>query len=119
MLSPGPAKKVTIYINEDARYHHGSLYEAVLDFLKHRGVAGATASRAIAGFGTTGVLHSQRSEYLAEHLPVRIEFVDEPGKVEQLLPALRDMVTGGLIEVQDTLVVRGTGVCVARRWSIH
>ena len=109
MLSPGPAKKVTIYINEDARYHHGSLYEAVLDFLKHRGVAGATASRAIAGFGTTGVLHSQRSEYLAEHLPVRIEFVDQQAKVEQLLPALRDMVADGLIEVQDTLVIRGTG----------
>jgi PII-like signaling protein len=109
MLSPGPAKKVTIYVNEDARYHHGSLYESVLDFLKHRGVAGATASRAIAGFGTTGVLHSQRSEYLAEHLPVRIEFVDRPDKVDQLLPALRDMVADGLIEVQDTQVIRGTG----------
>ena len=107
MLSPGPAKKVTIYINEDARYHHGSLYEAVLDFLKRRGIAGATASRAIAGFGAGGVLHSQRSEYLAVHLPIRIEFVDRAEKVDPLLPDLGGMIPDGLIEVQDTVVVRG------------
>lgn len=107
MLSPGPAKKVTLYINEDARYHHGSLYEAVLDFLKRRGIAGATASRAIAGFGAAGVLHSQRSEYLAVHLPIRIEFVDRAEKVDPLLPDLGAMIPDGLIEVQDTVVVRG------------
>ncbi|MBS1877466.1 MAG: DUF190 domain-containing protein [Acidobacteria bacterium] len=106
MLSPGPAKKVTLYINEDARYRHGSLYEAVLEFLKHRGIAGATASRAIAGYGSGGVLHTQRSEYLAEHLPIRIEFVDRADKVDALLPALNEIVTDGLIEVQDTVVIR-------------
>jgi PII-like signaling protein len=47
MLLPGPAKKVTIYMNEDAKYRHGSLYEAVLEFLRHHHVAGATALRAI------------------------------------------------------------------------
>ena len=43
---------------------------------------------------------------LAEHLPVRIEFVETPEKVEEVLPALYEMVSDGLIEVQDTTVVK-------------
>lgn len=106
MLAKGPAKKVTIYVNEDSRYHHQPLYEAILGFLMHKGVAGATASRAMAGFGAGRVLHTPKIEVLAEHLPVRIEFIEAAAKIDELLPALHDMVDDGLIEVQDTTVVR-------------
>ena len=34
MLSKGPAKKVTIYVNEDTQRHLGSLYESILLFLR-------------------------------------------------------------------------------------
>ena len=40
------------------------------------------------------------------HLPVRIEFVDAPEKVDEVLPTLYEMVSDGLIEVQDTNVVK-------------
>ena len=106
MLSQGPAKKVTIYVNEDARYHGAALYEAVLEYLMHKGVAGATASRALAGYGAHRVLHTPRIELLAEHLPVRIEFVESPSKTDGVLPGLYEMVGDGLIEVQDTTVVK-------------
>jgi PII-like signaling protein len=43
---------------------------------------------------------------LAEHLPIRVEFIEAAEKVDELLPALYDMVTDGLIEVQDTTVVK-------------
>src|SRR2546422_796980 len=76
MLKKGPAKKVTIYVNEDARYHLTSLYEAVLQYLLHKGVSGATAMRAMAGFGPHRVMHTTKMETLTEHLPVRIEFVE-------------------------------------------
>jgi len=92
MLSKGPAKKVTIYLNEDARHHLGTLYEAVLTFLLHKGVSGATVTRAIEGFGSHQVLHTPKSEVLAEHLPIKIEFVDSPEKVEEVLPTLHEMV---------------------------
>jgi len=106
MLQKGPAKKVTIYVNEDTQHHLGSLADAILTFLMHKGVAGATATRALAGFGSHQVLHTPKVEVLAEHLPVRIEFVETPEKVDEVLPALYDMVTDGLIEVQDTTVVK-------------
>jgi PII-like signaling protein len=106
MLAKGPAKKVTIYVNEDTQRHLNPLYESILSFLMHKGVAGATATRALAGFGGHGVLHTPKIEVLAEHLPIRIEFVETAAKVEELLPTLYDMVTDGMIEVQDTTVVK-------------
>jgi PII-like signaling protein len=106
MLSKGPAKKVTIYLNEDSRHHLGSLYESILIFLIHKGVSGATATRALEGFGAHKVLHTPKIEVLAEHLPIKIEFVETAEKVDEILPTLYDMVNDGLIEVQDTTVVK-------------
>lgn len=106
MLAKGPAKKVTIFVNEDTRHHLGPLYEAILDLLRRKGMAGATATRALAGFGPGRAVHTAKIELLSEHLPIRIEFIDTAARVDEVLPALYDMVTDGLIEVQDTTIVK-------------
>lgn len=106
MLQKGTAKKVTIYVNEDTQHHLGPLYESILTFLLHKGVAGATATRAMAGFGAHHVMHTTKIEVLSEHLPIRIEFVETAARVDELLPTLYDMVSDGLIEVQDTEVIK-------------
>jgi len=106
VLPKGPAKKVTIYINEDTRYHTGPLWSAVYEFLQHKRVSGATVLRPIEGFGAHHHTHSFRMEATMEHMPIRIEFVDTAERVEDVLPNLYDMVRDGLIEVQDTTIVR-------------
>ena len=106
MLTKGPAKRVVIFLNEDTRHHLTPLHDAVMTFLMHKGVAGATATRAYSGFGGHQTLHTPKIEVLAEHLPIRIEFVETAEKVEEVLPTLYEMVTDGLIEVQDTTVVK-------------
>jgi PII-like signaling protein len=106
MLSKGPAKKVFIYVNEDTRHNLVPLYEAILSYLMHKGVAGATAYRAMAGFGAHQTMHTAQVELLSEHLPIRVEFVESAGKLEEVLPTLYEMVTDGVIEVQDTNVVK-------------
>src|SRR5579883_3062070 len=106
MLTKGPAKKVTIFINEDAQHHRTALHDSIMTFLMHKGVGGATATRAFSGFGAHQTLHTPKIEVLTEHLPIRIEFIETPEKVDELLPTLYDMVTDGLIEVQDTQVLK-------------
>ena len=106
MLKAGPAKKVTIYVGEDHQYHGQSLYSAILDFLFYRGISGASVARGIAGFGADHHLHTTRIERLTENLPIKIEFIESPEKVDELLPKLHQMTGTGLIEVQDTLVVK-------------
>jgi PII-like signaling protein len=106
MLQKGTARKVTIYVNEDARHHLTPLYEALLTFLLHKGVAGATATRAMAGFGAHRVMHTTRIEVLTEHLPIRIEFIESAAMVDELLATHYEMVDDGLIEVQDSQVIK-------------
>lgn len=106
MLSRGAAKKVTIYVNEDTRYHLDALWSAILRFLRHKHVAGATVLRPVAGFGANEIIHSPDQEVRAEHMPMRIEFIDTAEKVDEVLPSLYEMVVDGLIEVQDTYVLK-------------
>ena len=106
MLSKGPAKKVTIFVNEDTQHHMTALHDAIMTFLMHKGVAGATAARAFSGYGSHRTLHTPNIEVMAYHLPIRIEFIDTPEKIDEVLPTLYEMVSDGLIEVQDTTVVK-------------
>jgi PII-like signaling protein len=106
MLTKGPAQKVTIFVNETAQYHMQSLPDAILAFLLHKGVAGATATRAFAGFGSHQQLHTPNIEVLYLDMPIRIEFIDTAEKVDEVLPTLYEMVNDGLIELQDTTVVK-------------
>jgi PII-like signaling protein len=106
MLSRGAAKKVTIYINEDTRHRADALWSSVLHFLHKKHVAGATVLRPMAGFGAHHVLHSLDQEERTEHMPVRIEFIDSADRVNELLPALYEMVEDGVIELQDTEIIK-------------
>lgn len=110
MLTVGPAKKVTIYVGEDHKYHGQTVYSAILDFLFYRDVSGANVVRGVAGFGADRHMHTARIEVLTGNLPIRIEFIESAQKVEELLPKLHEMVGTGLIEIQDTTVVKPSEV---------
>lgn len=106
MLNQGPAKKVTIFVNETAQHHGQPLHDAILTYLLHKGVSGATATRALAGFGSHHRLHTPKVELLSIDLPIRIEFIETAEKIEEVLPTLYEMVSDGLIEMQDTTIIR-------------
>jgi PII-like signaling protein len=106
MLTQGPAKKVTVYVGEDVRHHGETLYLAVLNYLFYHGVSGATVTKGVAGFGPDHHLHTARILEASENLPVKIEFVDTREKIDELLPKLLEIVGEGLIEMQDTTIVK-------------
>jgi PII-like signaling protein len=106
MLNTGPAKKVTVSVGQDQQYHGESVYAAILEFLFYRKVAGATVTRGVAGFGADHRMQTDRILALTENLPMKVEFIETPEKVEELLPKLLEMVGAGLIEIQDTTVVK-------------
>jgi PII-like signaling protein len=109
VLKKGPAKKVCIYVSEDRQYHGNALYAAILDFLFYRGVSGANVIRGISGFGADHHMHTTRILRLTEDLPIKIEFIEEEEKVQALLPKLFEMAGTGLIDVQDTEIIKPAG----------
>src|SRR5215467_171144 len=106
MLKPGPAKKVTVYVGEDVHHHGEPLYLAVINYLFYHGVSGATVTKGVAGFGADHHLHTARILEISENLPIKIEFVEQPETLDGLLPKLLDIVGEGLVEIQDTTILK-------------
>ncbi len=107
MLLPGAAKKVIIHLNEDTSSGHDFLHKEIVAFLYGHGVAGASIIRPQAGFGSHHQLHSEGAGSVeGEHLPIRIEFLECRETVDRLLPALCELVTDGVIEAQETTIVK-------------
>lgn len=106
MLEPGPAKKVTVYVGEDVHYRGEPLYLAVVNYLFYHGVSGATVTRGVAGFGADHHLHTARILESGENRPLKIEFVETAETLEALLPKLLEIVGEGLIEIQDTTILK-------------
>jgi PII-like signaling protein len=106
MLNTGPAKKVTVYVMEGQTYHGTACYAAILDYLFFRGISDATVVRGVAGFGTDHKLHTSRLVDLADQMPIKIEFLESPDRVQEVLPKLTEMACHGIIEVHDTTVIR-------------
>ena len=107
MLITGPAKKITIHLNDDTSSESYYLSQQVLSFLFEKGVAGATVIRPEAGFGSHHRIHSLEGGLdTNQHMPLRIEFIESEQNVALLTPLLKDLVTDGVIEAQDTTIVK-------------
>jgi PII-like signaling protein len=107
MLHRGLARKVVVHLNEDTASNRTFAYEQVFTFLYDKGVAGATLIRPEEGFGSHHQRHDREGHGTSRrHLPVRIEFIETVELVETLLPELCELVQDGLIEMQDTTIVK-------------
>jgi PII-like signaling protein len=63
---------------------------AILD-LVYVGLAGATVFRGLEGFGAHSRVHTAKILRLSSDLPIVIEIVDTPDKIEQFMPVRREM----------------------------
>jgi PII-like signaling protein len=106
MVKPGPAKKLTIYVDETEKLHGKPVYEAVLDILALRKIAGASVFRGVAGYGIKGKLHTTKILELSTTLPVKIEVVDTEEMINVILAEITSVVEKGLIEISDTRVIK-------------
>jgi PII-like signaling protein len=109
MLQQGSAKKVTIYVGEAVKHRNEPVFIAVLNYLFYHDVANATVTRGAAGFGADHRLQMARFVETSLNLPVKIEFIEERAKAEEILPKLLEIVEEGLVEIQDTTIVKPGG----------
>ena len=106
MVKSGPAKKLTIYVDEADKLHGKPIYEILLDIFFKRKIAGASVFRGVAGYGSDGVFHTAKILELSTTLPVKIEVVDSEEMINDVLPDVTSIVEQGLIEVCDTNVIK-------------
>lgn len=105
MKIEGQGLLVRIYIGESDQAHGKPLYQAIVELLRERGIAGATVLRGIEGFGANAHLHTTRILRLSEDLPVLIEVVDLEDRLRAILPELDGMVGDGMITLEHVEVI--------------
>lgn len=109
MTIPEEGFLLRIFVGESDRHGHQPLYEAIVLKAREQGMAGATVLRGVMGFGKHSVLHTAKILRLSEDLPMVIEIVDSREKVESLLTQLDDMITDGLVTLEQVRVLHYKG----------
>ena len=105
----GSALRVTVLIGEHDTWHHKPLYSEIVHRARAAGLAGASVFRGIEGFGASSLIHTSRLLSLSEDLPVAIVIVDTEEHVRSFLPQLDELVTEGLVILDDCEVIRYVG----------
>ncbi len=102
---PEESELLRIFIGEADRYHGRPLFEAIVHQARGLGMAGATVLRGVMGFGAHSRLHTAKILRLSEDLPMVVEIVDRPEKIEEFLPKLDEMIEEGLVTLERVRVI--------------
>lgn len=105
MQIPGEAVRLRIHIGSNDTYRNEPLVDAIVRQAREAGLAGATATRGITGYGQSTRVH--RIELVLSHdLPIVIEVIDEAAKIGSFLPTLQAMIGTGLVTREPVTVLR-------------
>jgi CBS domain-containing protein len=96
--------RVQVFLGESEQEGHRPRYQALLEYLRREGAAGATVTRGIAGFGVNSKIKTSTILRLSLDLPVVLTWIDAPERVERLLPGLRELSGSGIITVEDVAI---------------
>ncbi len=109
MRRQGAARRLTIFVGESDHYHHHSLVSEIVRRAHRSGLAGCSVFRGIEGFGASRMVHNVHLLSLSDDLPVAIVIVDDPERIEEFLPQLDELISEGLVLLDDVHVVRYVG----------
>lgn len=105
MTSDEPWRRVTVYFGSADVWEGRGLGTAIIEKCRAMGLAGATLSRGVMGFGHRSVIHRAHFLGLSDDLPEKVEVVERPHACERLVEALEGMIGSGLVVVEDVRVV--------------
>ncbi len=106
MVTKGPAKRLTVYVDESDKIGGKPVYEILMDVFYRKKIAGVSVFRGVAGYGSDGVFHTSKMLELSTSLPVKIEAVDSEEMINTVLPDVAEIVGKGLVEISDTYVIK-------------
>jgi uncharacterized protein len=89
-----------IFVGERDTWHGRPLHAAIVELLRHEGVAGASVFRGIEGFGSRHEIHVAEIFRFRGDLPILIEVVDSEEMIAKLIPRIDEMVSEGAMTLE-------------------
>ena len=80
-------ERLTVYCLESDRHEGRSLYEWLLGLGLEIGLARGTVYKTYCGFGRRRRMHTQKLLALSDDLGIRVEFIDTPPRIAELVRA--------------------------------
>jgi PII-like signaling protein len=105
----GTALRLTVLIGQADQFHRRPLYTEIVHRAHQAGLAGSSVFRGIEGYGKSTHIHTTRLLSLSEDLPVSVVIVDTAEKIRAFLPQLDELVTEGLVLLDEVEVVKYVG----------
>ena len=105
MKIEGEGELLRIFVGESDRWQRAPLYEAIVQRARQEGLAGATVLRGMQGFGAHSRIHTSNILRLSEDLPVVVEIVDRPERIQRFLPILDQIVGEGMVTLEKVRIV--------------
>jgi len=109
MRAGSTALQVVVFVEEGAQFRHRPVYTEIVHRAHKAGLAGASVLRGLEGFGASQHVHTTRLLSLTEDLPIVIVLVDEADRIERFALELDELITEGLVVIDDVEVVRYVG----------
>ena len=94
-----------LFIGEAEEWQGKPLYQAIVERAWQHDIRGATVLRGTEGFGPEHHLSTERLVDISENLPVIIEMVDSPERIQALLPELDQLMQRGMITVTPVSII--------------
>ena len=104
MSLPQAGCLLRIFLGEADKHEGRPLYEWLVLRARERGLAGATVTRGLMGFGAHSRLHTFKIERLSLDLPIVVEIVDTREKLEAFLAEIDPVIHEGLATLENAEV---------------
>jgi uncharacterized protein len=105
----GERTLMRIHIGECDKWRGKPLYQALIELFRKESLAGCTVLRGVEGYGSShrplSSVKNRLSLDLCCDLPLVVEVVENPERIEEVLPRIKEMVTGGLITLEKARVI--------------
>ena len=104
MTLPNEGSLLRLFIGESDRHGGMLLYEWIVRTAREQGLAGATVLRGLEGFGARSRVRTAKILELSTDLPIIVEIVDTPEKIEAFLPIVDGAISDGLATVEKVQI---------------
>jgi len=109
MKLEGHQRRLTVFIGESDHHGHTPLATEIVQRAQQAGLAGATVFRGVEGYGASNHIHTTRILSLSDDLPIVVVIIDAPERIQAFLPELDELITEGLVIIDDVEVLKYVG----------